>query len=57
MGLGHCKIHIRDPLGPVLGALVGRPSLCLNAVTGPGIIQYTPSITHPIARHSQAHAQ
>lgn len=39
MGLGLLKMHNRDPLGPDLGALIGRPILCLDAVAGPGIIQ------------------
>jgi hypothetical protein len=37
MELGHFKMHTRDPLGRDLGALIGRSTLCLNAVTGSGI--------------------
>jgi len=39
MGIGHFKMHIGDPLGRSLGALIGRSTLCLNAVTGSGITQ------------------
>ena len=39
MGIGHCKMHTGDPLGRSLGALIGRFTLCLNAVTGSGITQ------------------
>lgn len=38
MEIGHFKMHTRDPLGRDLGALVGRSTLCLNAVAGLGII-------------------
>ena len=35
MGIGHCKmLYARDPLGRSTRALIGRPTLCLNAVTG-----------------------
>jgi hypothetical protein len=38
MGIGHCKMsHAGDPLGRSARALIGRPTSCLNAVTGSGI--------------------
>jgi hypothetical protein len=36
MGLGHFKMHTRDPLGRVLGAFVGRSTLCLNVLLALG---------------------
>jgi hypothetical protein len=38
MGIGHCKmLYARDPLGRRARALIGRPTLRLNTVTGSGI--------------------
>jgi len=34
MVLGHFKMHTRDPLGRSNGALIGRSTSYLNAVTG-----------------------
>jgi hypothetical protein len=38
MEIGHCKmLYARDPLGRRARALIGRPILCLNAVTDPRV--------------------